>query len=63
MTMDSKIIEEHMVDISKGEWTKKDKENVLKDAKVIKILFNILDSVLINYILSCKIANEVWDRL
>ena len=63
MTVDDKIVEEHMVDKSKVEWTKEDKENVLKDAKVINILFNSLDSVLTNYVLSYKTAKEVWDRL
>ena len=32
MTVDGKIIEEHMVDKSKAECTKEDKENILKDA-------------------------------
>ena len=63
MTVDGKIVEEHMVDKSKVEWTKEDKENVLKDANIINILFNNLDYVLTNYVMSCKTAKEVWDRL
>ena len=55
------FVEEHMVDKSKAEWTKEDKENVLKDAKVINILFNSLDLVLTNYVWSCKTAKEIWD--
>ena len=63
MTVDGKVVEEHLVEKPKAEWTKEDKENVLKDAKVINILFNSLDYVLTNYVLSCKTAIEVWNRL
>ena len=58
-----RFLEEHMVDKSKAEWNKEDKENVLKDAKVRNILFNSLDDVLTNYVLSCKTASEIWNRL
>ena len=63
MTVDGKVVEEHLVEKSKAEWTKEDKENVLKDANVINILFNSLDYVLTNYVLSCKTAIELWNRL
>ena len=63
MNIDGKVFEEHLVEKSKDEWTKEDKENILKDAKVINILFNSLDSVLTNYMLSCKTTIEVWNRL
>ena len=59
MTVDGKVVEEHMVEKSKAEWTKKDKENVLKDANVRNILFNSLDVVLTNYVLSCKTFVEI----
>ena len=63
MNVDGKVVEEHLVEKPKAEWTKEDKENFLKDAKVINILFNSLDSVLTNYVLSCETAMEVWNRL
>ena len=59
MTVDGKVIEEHLIENPKVEWTKEDKENILKDAKVINILFNSMDYVLTNYVLSCKTAIEV----
>ena len=63
MNVDGKVVEEHLVKNPKDEWTKEDKGNFLKDAKVIYILFNSLDSVLTNYVLSFETANEVWNRL
>ena len=62
INIDGKVVEEHLVEKPKAEWTKKDKDNILKDAKVINILFNSLDSNLTNYVLSCKTAMEVWNR-
>lgn len=50
---DGEVIEEHIEDKTKAEWTKEDKENVLKDAKAKNILFNSLDSVLTNSVISC----------
>ena len=63
MNIDGKFVEEHIAENPKDEWTTDDKENILKDAKVIKILFNSLDSILTNYVLSCETAKEVWNRL
>ena len=51
MTVDEKVVDEHMEDKPKAEWTKEDKENVLKDAKVRKVLFNSIDVVLTNYVI------------
>ena len=63
MNIDGKVVEEHLLEKPKDEWTKEDKENFLKDVKVINILVNSLDSILTNYVLSCETANEVWNRL
>ena len=60
---DGKVTNEYTGEKPKSEWSDKDKENVLKDAKVRNILFNSLDSVLTNYVLSCKTAKEIWDNL
>ena len=37
--------------------------NAFKDAKVRNILFNILDTVLTNYVISIKTTKETWDKL
>ena len=63
MNIDGKFVEEHLVEKPKDEWTKEDKENIMKDANVINILFNNLDSVLTNYVLSCETSKAVWNRL
>ena len=63
LTIDGKVIDEHMKDNPKAEWTKEDKENGMKDAKVRNILFNSLDAILTNYVLSCKIGIHIWNRL
>ena len=47
-----KVIEEHFIDKPKSEWSKDDKENAFKDAKVRNILFNSLDTILTNYVIS-----------
>ena len=62
-TVDGKVVEEHNGEKPKSGWSKEDKDNVLKDAKVRNILFNSLDSVLTNYVISCKTAKEMWDKL
>ena len=51
-TIEGKVVEEHQVDKPKSGWTPQGMENVLKDAKVRNILFNSLDIVLTNYVLS-----------
>lgn len=61
--IDGKVGDEHFVEKIKSEWTKEEKENVLKDAKVRNILFNSLDIVLTNYVISCKTAQEMWEIL
>ena len=62
-TIDGKVVEEHLVEKYKAEGTKEDKENVLKDENVRNIMFNSPDVVLTHYVLSCKIAAEIWNRL
>ena len=39
LTIDEKVVEEHLEDKPKAEWTKEDKENILKDSKVNKYTF------------------------
>ena len=58
-TIEGKVVEENQVDKPKSRWTPQDKENVLKDAKVRNILFNSLDTVLTNYVLSCKNTKDM----
>ena len=62
-TVDEKVVEEHYIDKPKDEWTREDKDDVRKDAKVKDILFNSLDTVLTNYVISCKTAQEMWETL
>lgn len=52
-----------MIDKTKDERTKEEKQSVLKDAKVRNIIFNSLDSVLTNYVLSCKTAKKMWEKI
>ena len=63
MTIDGNIFDEHKGDKPKAEWTKEEKEHVLKDAKVRNILFKSLDVVLTNYVLSCKTAIDIRNKL
>ena len=63
VTLDEKVIEEHFIEKPKSEWSKDDKENSFKDVKVRNILFNSLDTVLTNYVFSCKTSKEMWDKL
>ena len=58
MNVDGKFIEEHLVEKPKAEWTKEDIENILKDAKVINILFNSLAHVLTNVLRNCQGSME-----
>ena len=48
---------------TKKEWTNDERETMLKDAKVRNILFNSLDTAMTNYVLSCKTAKEIWDKI
>ena len=57
------MVEEHFIEKPKVEYSKDDKENTLKDAKVRNILFNSLDTVLTNYVISCSTSKEMWDKL
>ena len=62
-SVDDKIVAEHYVDKPKEEWSREDKDDVRKDAKVKDILFNSLDNVLTNYVISCQTAQEMWETL
>ena len=63
VTLDEKVIETHLIDNPNFEWYKDDKENTLKDAKVRNNLFNSLDNVITNYVISCKTSKDMWDKL
>ena len=47
----------------KEEWTEKEKEDVQKDHKVINILYNSLDTNMLNIVISCKSAKEIWEKI
>ena len=61
--VDEKLVEEHFIENPKAEWSKDDNENTLQDAKVRNILFNSLDIVLTNYVISCSTSKEMWEKL
>ena len=61
--VDGTTVPEHYVAKDKFEWTPEEKADVLKDAKVKNILYNSLDAVLSNRVITCKTAKEIWDAL
>ena len=54
---------EYYVHKVKSEWTPEETNQVQKDAKVMNILHNALDSVLSNRVIACRTAKEIWDTL
>lgn len=61
--VEEKEVPEHYLVKEKSDWTKEDKIEVLKDAKVRNILHNSLDPVMSNRVIACKTAKEIWDTL
>ena len=53
----------HYVVKDKSEWTKEEKTEVLKNAKVRNILYNALDVVMSNRVITSKTTKEIWDAL
>ena len=54
---------EHYIQKVKSEWTPEENNQVQKDAKVMNILHNGLDSVISNMVIACRTAKEIWDSL
>ena len=54
---------EHYTVKDKSEWTKEEKTEILKDAKVINILHNALDTAMSKMVITCKTSKEIWDAL
>ena len=54
---------EHYVDKTREELTREERLEVLKDSKVKSILHNILDSLMSNRVIACKIYKQIWDTL
>ena len=48
---------------NKFAWTKEEKVEVLKDAKVINILQNYLYIVMSNKVITCKTTKDIWNAL
>ena len=57
------MIKEHVAGKQNAKWSKYDKNNILKDAKVQNILFNSHDSVHTNDDLIRKSAKQMRDKL
>ena len=45
------------------EYSQEDTEEVHKDQKTMNLLFNNLDQEMIDSVISCKSAKEVWDTI
>jgi gag-polypeptide of LTR copia-type/Zinc knuckle len=56
-------IEEHFVLKLPREFTKEEKEQVEKDGKVINILVSGIDNEMLNTVMSCGTAKEMWDTI
>ncbi|XP_074348323.1 uncharacterized protein LOC141687071 [Apium graveolens] len=52
-----------MIDKDKKVYSPEDPSSIMKDAKVRHILHSILDSVMSNRVIGCKITKEIWDTL
>ncbi|KAL8154928.1 hypothetical protein AgCh_000332 [Apium graveolens] len=55
--------EETMVDKINKDYTTEDPSSIMKDAKVINILYSSLDTVISNSVIGCKITKEICDAL